>query len=138
VGLTETIMGVAGKEIEGLVGGSGGNQLLGEVSSLLGQGGANLPALLEKFHANGLGGAAQSWVGTGPNQAITGDQAQTVLGADAVTKIAEKLGLPPDKAAAAVAAVLPHIVNHLTPNGAVPGGGTAAQAAGGLLKKLGI
>lgn len=138
MGMAETIMGMAGPEIEKLVGSGGGPALIGEISGLVGQGGANLPAMLQKFQASGLGGAAQSWVGSGPNQAITGQQAQSVLGSDTVTNLATKLGVPPAIAASAVALVLPHIVNHLTPGGTLPGIAAGAQAAGtgGLFKKV--
>ena len=139
MGMAETIMGMAGPEIEKLVGSGGGPRLIGAVSGLVGQGGSNLPAMLQKFHASGLGSAAQSWVGNGPNQAITGAQAQSALGTDAVSGIAAKLGVPPAIAASAVALVLPHIVNHLTPGGALPAAaaGTQAASGGGLFKMLG-
>ena len=95
--------------------------------------------MLGKLHEGGLGDAVKSWVGMGSNQAITGAQASSALGTDTVSNIANKLGLSQGAAASAIALVLPHIVNHLTPEGKVPGAAAAASSGvGGFLKELGL
>ena len=43
-----------------------------------GIGGGGLGGLLQQFQNAGLGHVAQSWVGNGPNQAVTPDQLQNV------------------------------------------------------------
>jgi uncharacterized protein YidB (DUF937 family) len=76
-------------------------------------------ALLNKFRQSGLGQHADSWVGTGPNMAVTGDQVHQVLGADALGGIAAKLGIPVQQAGSSMAQILPELINQLTPQGQV-------------------
>jgi uncharacterized protein YidB (DUF937 family) len=80
---------------------------------------AGLPALVKSFQDNGLGHIVSSWISTGQNLPITQSQIEQVLGSGQIQQLAQKAGIPPDKAGAALAAVLPLIVDHLTPNGAL-------------------
>ena len=79
-----------------------------------------LPGLLAMFERSGLGDVVGSWISTGHNLPISADQLQSVLGSEQIQAIAQKLGLPPDAAAQALAHVLPQAVNHVTPDGEVP------------------
>jgi len=79
-----------------------------------------LQGLVQKFQAGGLGGIIASWIGTGPNQPITPQQIQSVLGSDNVQKIAGRLGMSPDALSAALATGLPVVIDRLTPNGQIP------------------
>lgn len=81
-----------------------------------------LGGLLEKLKAGGLGDSVASWVGTGDNQPVSGDQVQSALGSEAVSQIASKLGIDPAKASTLLAQYVPMVINHLTPNGKVEGG----------------
>ena len=72
------------------------------------------------FEKNGLGGVVSSWVGTGANQQISPQQAQSGLGNQAIQDVAAKLGVSPDLASGVVAQLLPHVIDHLTPNGQLP------------------
>lgn len=47
--------------------------------------------MLGKFDQAGLGQQVASWVGTGANMPLSGDQIQSALGADAIGDIAGKL-----------------------------------------------
>ena len=85
-----------------------------------GQGGGGLGGLLAMEQQAGLGQVVASWIGTGQNLPISADQLQGLLGSDQVSAIAQKLGLPADAAAQMLAQVLPHAVDHLTPDGQVP------------------
>ena len=58
-----------------------------------------------------------------------------MLGSDAVGQLAQKAGLSGDQVSGILAAVLPHLVNHATPNGEVPADGKLD--VGGLLGSLG-
>ena len=53
------------------------------------------------------------------------------MGNGPIEQFAEKLGITPDIAAHEISQLLPQVVNHLTPNGTVPEGGT--DALSGLL-----
>ena len=121
---------IAGRAISGLR----GKALAGVATSLLGQGGTGLTGLLEKFDQGGLGQVVQSWVGKGSNQALSGEQAKQILGADAITGIAKDLGTSEDQASSKVAKVLPQLVDKLTRDGEVPDQETLANRLEALLK----
>src|SRR5262249_55256847 len=104
----------------GLAGGSGGSTgLLSAAMGLL-QSNGGLGNVLGMFEQNGLGQQASSWVGTGPNMAISGDHVQQVFGAPALGGIASQLGLSQGQASSAIAQILPELVNQMTPQGQVP------------------
>jgi uncharacterized protein YidB (DUF937 family) len=94
-------------------------QMVEQVAAMMG-GSGGLAALLQKFRNAGCGSAVDSWVGTGANQPISPEHVERALGGDAIQSIAAKLGLNPQQASTGLAALLPHMVDKLTPNGAVP------------------
>jgi uncharacterized protein YidB (DUF937 family) len=49
---------------------------------------------------------------------------QNVLGSDAVSGLAQKVGMQPDQVSGLLSQVLPHVINAATPEGQVPAGGT--------------
>jgi len=83
-----------------------------------------LNGLIQKFEQGGAGEVIRSWVSNGQNQPISADQVQQVLGSDAVSGLAQKVGVNPGEVSSLLAQVLPHIVNAGTPNGEVPAEGT--------------
>jgi uncharacterized protein YidB (DUF937 family) len=95
------------------------NGLLAAAVALLQQQGG-IESLVQKFQAGGLGDIVQSWVGTGANAPVTAGQLERVLGHDAVASVASQAGVSTQQAAGGLAAVLPELVNQLTPNGTVP------------------
>ena len=80
-------------------------------------GSGGLSGLAQQFEQQGLGHLVGSWVGQGANLPVSGAQLQGVLGDQRLQQLAQRVGLPPDAAAAALAAVLPALVNRVTPNG---------------------
>ncbi len=90
------------------------------VSSLLGEGGSGLSGLLDKLGAGGLDDVVKSWVSKGENLPVSADQIKAALGSDQIAAIAGKLGISTDEAAAKIAAILPGIIDKLTPDGLVP------------------
>ncbi len=137
VGLLEGVLGsVLGKVMGG---GQQGNALMDMAMGLLNnpQSGG-LSGLLEKFKASGLGDQAASWVGTGENAPVSGDQIHNALGGDFINQIASKLGVDASQASGGLAQLLPTLIDKLTPNGAVPADGDQlAQGLAGLRKLLG-
>jgi uncharacterized protein YidB (DUF937 family) len=93
--------------------------------------------LVQAFHGNGMGGLVNSWIGTGPNQSITPDQIQQVLGSGPLQGVAAKLGVSPEQASATLSQLLPTVMNHLTPNGQVPEQSNLLQMGESLLSSLG-
>ena len=118
--------------------GSGGNPLLETVLSMVNNpdtGG--LAGLLQKFQEHGLGDVADSWVSTGKNLPISGDQIQEALGSGALGDIASKLGLSTGDVSSRLADLLPGVVDKLTPNGQMPDMGSLGDLLGSLTKRLG-
>ena len=99
--------------------------------------GNGLTGLVQQFEQQGLGHIAQSWVGNGPNQAISPDQVHQVLGADQVQQLVQQTGMQGGDVASALAAMLPQIIDKLTPQGQVPQGAGLQSAITSLLGTLG-
>ena len=79
-----------------------------------------ITGLLDKLRQSGLGDHAASWVGTGENMPVTGDQLKDALGSGELAQLASHVGLTPEQASNGLAQVLPELVNQLTPAGQVP------------------
>lgn len=108
-----------------LTGGEGGadmGKLVAGLAPMLTQllGGGGLGSLLEAFGQKGMGHQAHSWVDTGQNEPISGEQVQEVLSSDQIAAVAQRLGVSPDQAASVLAQVLPGVVDAVTPDGKVP------------------
>ncbi len=101
-------MGLLDFAIGGLMGGGGTASPMGGVlSGLLGGGGqaggmsaaggmgGGLDGLMSSFEQGGLGHITQSWVGNGPNQPVSPQQLQGVLGQDQVQNMAGQAGTEP-------------------------------------------
>lgn len=85
-----------------------------------GAGAGGLGDLMNMFQQAGLGKQLDSWVGTGANQEINGDQLTNALGADRIRDIANQLGMGHGEVAGGLAKILPELINHVTPAGQVP------------------
>jgi len=120
----------------GKVLGGNSNPLAAGILQMIQNQPGGLPGLVQSFHDKGMGGLVSSWVSTGPNPPISGDQVHQVLGSDQVKELAAKAGINPDAASAAIAQLLPGIVDKLTPNGLVPDHGNVMSMVGGLLQSL--
>lgn len=108
-----------------LGGGGGAGGLAGALGGLLANNGSQggLGGLVGKFEQAGLGNVIGSWIGNGPNAPVSGDQLNNVLGGDVVGGLAQKLGVNVQTLLPMLAAVLPMVINHLTPQGQVPAQG---------------
>jgi uncharacterized protein YidB (DUF937 family) len=81
-----------------------------------------LGGLLQAFQQGGLGHVFQSWISTGQNLPVSADQLRGTVGTDWISRITQATGLPQDQVEQHVSALLPQIVDHLTPNGQLPQG----------------
>ena len=79
-----------------------------------------LQKMMSGFQRQGMGKQADSWVSTGPNEGVNGSEMRVGLGDGEVRQFAQAAGLPEDEAADVLAAVVPQVVNGLTPNGELP------------------
>lgn len=102
----------------------GGGGAIGALGGLLSGHAGGLPGMIGAFQRAGLGGVAASWISNEANQGVTGDQVRQVLGDGPIAQYAEKLGITPDIAAQQISHLLPQVIDHLTPNGEVPQGGS--------------
>lgn len=112
-------------------------QLLQAITSMLSNNGEHggLGGLVAKFQQAGLGDVVGSWIGSGQNQPVSGEQLTDVLGSDAISGLAQKLGVSPDAAAGQLSNILPGLIDQLTPNGQAPAGGLGDS--GDLMGMLG-
>ena len=101
----------------GALGGLGGLLAGGAAGSVL-SGGLN--DLLKQFQQAGQGGAANSWVGKGPNQTISSDDLAKALGADQIQSLMDHSGLSRQDLLAGLSQHLPEVVDELTPDGRLP------------------
>jgi uncharacterized protein YidB (DUF937 family) len=85
--------------------------------------------LISSLRAGGLGGVVDSWVSTGTNQPVEPQELGAALGPDTVNQLSTKTGLSIETLLPLLAAFLPMIIDHLTPNGQVPQGGAAGGQA---------
>ncbi|MCI3207674.1 MULTISPECIES: YidB family protein [Pandoraea] len=141
------LLGSLGGALGGMLGGGGAAAGAGGLGGLLGGllGGAQAPAagagapatspgdligslgglggLTQILNQGGLGEAVNSWIGTGNNQAVSPDQVTQALGPGGqLQQLASTAGVSESEAAQELSALLPQVVNHLTPNGSVPQG----------------
>jgi uncharacterized protein YidB (DUF937 family) len=131
MGLLDSIVGQVSGALAGAAPGAGDVHpgLMDVVSTLLtnSQSGG-VQGLIAQFEQQGLGHVVQSWIGTGENLAITPDQVQAVLGEPHIQAVAQKLGLSTADVTNQLAGLLPHAVDSVTPDGAVPQGNLLSEA----------
>ncbi len=94
------------------------------------------PALLQKLKDSGLADQVASWIGTGENQTVSGDQIKEALGAENIQQVTQQAGIEPEHASTGLAQLLPQIIDKLTPNGEVPQDELLAQGLNLLKGKL--
>ena len=105
--------------LDGLLGGIVGAGMVTAVNGIIEKHGG-LQGVVNEFERNGLGATVRSWVGTGPNQAITADQVQQALGPDLLQQLSAKSGLSVQELTQKLSQVLPQAVDRLTPDGKIP------------------
>jgi uncharacterized protein YidB (DUF937 family) len=91
-----------------------------------------IDGLARMFDQRGMGAEASSWIGTGANRSITPDQLSEVFGPQRVQSLSSGVGLGSSAGAAAIAALLPVLIDKLTPDGRAP----QTSSLGGLLENL--
>lgn len=92
-----------------------------------------IEGLTEKFQQAGLGDKISAWVTTGPNPPTDAAEVKAVLGTH-LDEIAQQTGQDPDTAASGLSALLPNLIDKLTPDGQAPSGDGLQQGLDSLLK----
>jgi|ERR1017187_1460194 uncharacterized protein YidB (DUF937 family) len=95
-----------------------------------------LASLVNICHQRGLGEIVNSWISTGRNLPITAEQIRSVLGSSEIQTLAARAGIDPQAASAAIAQILPLLVDKATPNGQIPSAGELLRTISGAFKKI--
>ena len=123
MGLLDTLLGsvMGGSAGAGLGGNAGAQQspMMMMALQLLQQNGG-IQGLLAKFQQAGFADPVQSWISTGQNMPISADALAKVLGHGQIGSVAQNLGVDSSEAAGGLAAMLPHVIDQLTPQGSIP------------------
>ena len=107
-------LGNIGDILKGPLGGVLGGAAAGSVLS------GGLGDLMKQLQQSGLGDAANSWVGSGPNKAVSPGDLASALGADQIDQLSSQSGLSRDDLLSGLSRLLPQAVDHLTPDGRLP------------------
>jgi uncharacterized protein YidB (DUF937 family) len=134
-------MGLLDQVVGGLAAnalGGKGNGLAEMAMQLVNQYPGGLGGLVQAFRQGGLGEIVDSWVSTGQNLPVSGDQLSSVLGSDLLGTLAGQAGVAPQELSSGLAALLPGLVDQLTPGGKLPEGGDLLAQGLDMLKKGGL
>ena len=100
--------------LKGPLGGLLGGAAAGSVIS------GGLGDLLKQLQQGGQGDAANSWVGKGPNKAISSGDLASALGVDQIDQLSSQSGMSRNELLDGLSQYLPRVVDHLTPEGRLP------------------
>jgi uncharacterized protein YidB (DUF937 family) len=96
-----------------------------------------LGGLIGAFQNQGMGDVMSSWISTGANKSITPAQLESVLGRDTLSQFGRQAGVGGGEAGSVLAALLPSLINGVTPKGELPQSSSLEGALGSLLGSLG-
>ncbi|UFN50336.1 YidB family protein [Roseomonas sp. OT10] len=111
------------------------------------QGASGLQALVDRLRQGGLGPQVDSWVGEGENADVAPQDLERALGAEEIGRMSQATGVPQQGMSGILAALLPMLINALTPRGQLPtrdeelpsqgSSGGLGGILGGILGQLG-
>lgn len=105
----------------------------GQLGGLLNGG---LGGLTEIFGQAGMRQQVDSWIAHGPNMAVSPDQIVSALGKERVGELAAQVGMSHDEAAGHLSQILPGLVDHMTPGGAMPREDLSADEFGAMMSNM--
>src|SRR5262245_7203536 len=118
--------------------GGGLADVLGQVLGGSGRGTAGgLGGLLDQLQQAGFGEQANSWVSRGANTPISPDAMTQVFGHEGLEQISRQAGITPDEASRGLSALLPEVVDRVTPDGNVPDADALANSVDDFVRRLG-
>jgi uncharacterized protein YidB (DUF937 family) len=108
-----------GGGIGDVLGGLLGGKLLGGAAAgtVLSSG---LNTIVKELQKSGQGRAAQSWIGTGPNEKVESSDLASALGNDTLDVLSKQTGIGRDELLAGLSQHLPDLIDKLTPGGRLP------------------
>jgi uncharacterized protein YidB (DUF937 family) len=118
---------------------TGNNPMLDVVGQLINHAGG-LQGLVGMLTQGGLGQQAGSWISSGANLPVSADQLTQALGSGQVgamlQQAAQRMGMSHGDLMGQLSQILPHAVDHLTPNGQIGQGGVDLSGLAGLAGQL--
>ena len=102
--------------------GANARAFVGEVLAMVVNSPDGVGGFLQRLRSGGLTSEVGSWLGRPDAAPLPAQQVEQALGATALGRVANRLGLAQDVVATAMGYALPKIVGLLTPDGAIPGG----------------
>ncbi|MGO4712010.1 YidB family protein [Bradyrhizobium sp. 2TAF24] len=117
-GLASSLGGSSGGGLGDLLKGGLGGLLAGGAAGTVLSGG--LGDLLKQFQDSGHGDTASTWVGSGPNKAISPGDLANALGVDQINELVSQSGMSREALLQGLSQHLPEVINQLTPNGRLP------------------
>jgi uncharacterized protein YidB (DUF937 family) len=119
--------------------GGGTADVLGQVLGGSGRGAAGgLGGLLEQLQRTGFSEQADSWVSRGANKQISPDAMTQVFGHEGLEQISRQAGISPEDASRGLSALLPEVVDRMTPDGTVPDADALANSVDDFARRLGL
>lgn len=89
------------------------NMLSGQSSQQTG----GISAIIAQLEQAGLGHAVQSWIGNGPNHAVSPEELHSAFGSDQVHDMANEAGMQPHDFLSQLAQHLPQVMDALSQHG---------------------
>jgi uncharacterized protein YidB (DUF937 family) len=140
--MSDFLSRLAGSALGGMlgrgVGGGIGGAVLGHLmNNRVGAGG--IADLVDRFRGAGLGGHAESWVSSGPNQPIAPQELERVFEPGQLDAWSQQTGMDRGGLLGMLSQALPGLVDGLTPHGRMPQGDhevPGGEGLGGLLGGL--
>lgn len=93
-----------------------------------------LREIVDQLSSGGLAEQVSSWLSTGANKSVGADQISAVLNSDTLRQFASMAGIDLGKAGAALAEVLPGLIDQLSPEGKAASGDTLNSLLGALTR----
>jgi len=113
---------------------SGQASLLAALAGMLGSSTTDLDlgTLLGQLQRSGLSDQVGSWLGSGGNAAVSGREVRKAVDRDVLAELSRRSGLSGRQTADGLAALLPSMVDQLSPGGDLLEGRDLDAAVGGL------
>jgi uncharacterized protein YidB (DUF937 family) len=117
--------------------GGGIGDVLGQVLGGSGRGApGGLGGLLEQLQRTGFGEQADSWVSRGANKPISPDAMTQIFGQHGLEQISRQAGISPEEASRGLSALLPEVVDRVTPDGKLPDASALASSVDDFVRRL--
>jgi len=97
-------------------------------------GNIGLREIVDQLSSGGLAEQVSSWLSTGANKSVGADQIYAALNSDTLKQFASMAGIDFSKAGAALADVLPGLIDQLSPEGKAASGDALTKLLGALTK----